>query len=172
MSLAVRALAAEDLPALAVDLPDVEVAVHERHLAMQAAGSRVYLGAWLDGGEAPPAVVGTCVVLLDGCREEALRRALPDAGELAALHVVPLARGRGVGTALLRAGEHELETRGVPRSVVCVDRNNARAAALYRRLGYEPTGTRAEVRYQLGSGRSATEVVEQVEALVRELEPA
>jgi GNAT superfamily N-acetyltransferase len=51
--------------------------------------------------------------------------------------VLPAHRGRGIGTALIRALEREARDRGIDRLSLSVEREN-RAAALYRRLGFQP----------------------------------
>ena len=60
---------------------------------------------------------------------------LPRTWYLESLHVAEAARGRGVGTALIRAAARDAAARGCERMSVCVVRGNARAAALYKRLG-------------------------------------
>jgi GNAT superfamily N-acetyltransferase len=51
--------------------------------------------------------------------------------------VLPAHRGRGIGTALIRALEREARDRGIGRLSLSVERDN-RAAALYERLGFHP----------------------------------
>jgi GNAT superfamily N-acetyltransferase len=53
--------------------------------------------------------------------------------------VLPAHRGRGIGTALLRALEHEAREQGIKRLSLSVERDNP-AAALYERLGFRPLG--------------------------------
>jgi ribosomal protein S18 acetylase RimI-like enzyme len=53
--------------------------------------------------------------------------------------VLPAYRGRGVGTALLRALEHEAREQGIKRLSLSVEGDNP-AAALYKRLGFRPVG--------------------------------
>ena len=50
------------------------------------------------------------------------------------------ARGRGVGTALLSAAIAHARAAGVTRLVLNVGDHNLAAQALYRRVGFEPTG--------------------------------
>ena len=58
-------------------------------------------------------------------------------------------RGRGAGTALLRAAEEHARRRGLTRLAVSVDLDHgARARSLYRRLGYEPTGVSDTCTYR------------------------
>jgi GNAT superfamily N-acetyltransferase len=53
--------------------------------------------------------------------------------------VLPPHRGRGIGTALLRALGHEAREQGIERLSLSVERDNP-AAALYERLGFRPLG--------------------------------
>ena len=53
------------------------------------------------------------------------------------LAVAPDWRGRGVGSALMRAGEDWARTQGAERMVLDLDANNTGAQRLYERLGYE-----------------------------------
>jgi GNAT superfamily N-acetyltransferase len=53
--------------------------------------------------------------------------------------VLPPHRGRGIGTALLEALEHEAHEQGIKRLSLSVERDNP-AAALYERLGFRPLG--------------------------------
>ncbi|HTW55008.1 MAG TPA: GNAT family N-acetyltransferase [Thermoplasmata archaeon] len=62
------------------------------------------------------------------------------------LFVDPSARGHGVGTALLRAAERFLARRGCTRVWLGVFVPNARAHALYRRLGYADFGVTMTAR--------------------------
>jgi ribosomal protein S18 acetylase RimI-like enzyme len=55
------------------------------------------------------------------------------------LYVVPAARGRGVARALLERLVDELTARGAPRVVIQVAARNARALALFERLGFRRT---------------------------------
>jgi ribosomal protein S18 acetylase RimI-like enzyme len=51
--------------------------------------------------------------------------------------VLPGHRGRGIGTALLRALQHEARHRGIDRLSLSVEQDNP-AVALYERLGFRP----------------------------------
>jgi diamine N-acetyltransferase len=57
-------------------------------------------------------------------------------GHVADLAVVEHARRRGVGTALMRAGEAGARKQGLPALTLDVWSTNERALAFYRRLGY------------------------------------
>ena len=71
---------------------------------------------------------------IDSLTEEADR---DNTRYLDSLHVSPAARGKGVGTALLRAvGRRALEN-GYAAMSVCIVRGNDRAGDLYRSLGAE-----------------------------------
>ncbi|MCS5522743.1 GNAT family N-acetyltransferase [Curtobacterium flaccumfaciens pv. oortii] len=65
--------------------------------------------------------------------------------ELRNLRVDARYRGRGVGTAIIAAGEAAAEDRGVLRIGVAVDNPSARR--LYERLGYVATGEVEEYEY-------------------------
>ena len=67
---------------------------------------------------------------------------LGDEGEIADLAVLPAARRRGVGTALLDRTEKDLAARGVRTLYLEVRESNADALALYRSRGFEPVGRR------------------------------
>ena len=60
---------------------------------------------------------------------------LPETWYLEALHVADRARGKGVGTALIRAAAAYAAARGYRRMSVCIIRGNERAGGLYRKLG-------------------------------------
>lgn len=53
------------------------------------------------------------------------------------IYMVPGARGRGVGQAAIAFAEAEAKARGAARLCLEVQPANTRAAALYRRCGYE-----------------------------------
>lgn len=60
---------------------------------------------------------------------------LTDVWYLDSLHVCEKARGRGVGTALIKAvGRYALES-GFEKMSICIVRGNDKAGGLYRRLG-------------------------------------
>ncbi|GAA2170649.1 hypothetical protein GCM10009846_01790 [Agrococcus versicolor] len=84
--------------------------------------------------------------------------------ELRNLHVSQAARGRGVGTALVRAAERAAREAGAATLAVGVGDDNPRARALYERLGYVGTGIRSTTTYDYvddaGVRRTATETDE------------
>ena len=57
-----------------------------------------------------------------------------------AIAVVPSARGKGIGSALLEALLERARAEGYRSISLSVDRNNARAIELYRRHGFEQAG--------------------------------
>lgn len=60
---------------------------------------------------------------------------LPDTWYLDSLHVLPEARGKGVGTRLIiEMGRYALEN-GYAKMSICIVRGNDTAGALYRKLG-------------------------------------
>lgn len=61
---------------------------------------------------------------------------------LYSLAVAPVARGRGIGGALLRAGERMARVRGAERVRLEVRKDNPVAIALYERHGYRRFGER------------------------------
>ena len=66
-------------------------------------------------------------------------------------------RGRGVGSALLAEAEARARAWGVHKLCLGVFSDNARAAALYRRLGYVQEGVRRE--HYLVGGRMRDEIL-------------
>jgi len=65
------------------------------------------------------------------------RVALDGAGHVLTLDVIPEARRRGVGTALLTALHEEFMRRNVAVSVLEVDTSDSGARCFYERMGYE-----------------------------------
>lgn len=86
-----------------------------------------HLIATLDGQDAGVTVV-------------APRREDPQTAGMFAVFVVPGARGRGVGDALVRAAIAAARADGFPRLLLDVGDHNAPAIALYARHGFVPTG--------------------------------
>ena len=68
------------------------------------------------------------------------------AGWITQLGVVPSARGRGIGAALIGEAVRRMRSAGEETITLNVNVDNQPAAALYRRLGFTRTGRRA--RYQ------------------------
>ncbi|SDH64972.1 Acetyltransferase (GNAT) family protein [Agrococcus jejuensis] len=84
--------------------------------------------------------------------------------ELRNLHVAAVARGHGVGTAIVHAAEGHARAAGAASLAVGVADDNPRARALYERLGYVGTGIRSTTTYDYvddaGARRTATETDE------------
>ncbi|WP_222710695.1 mycothiol synthase [Quadrisphaera setariae] len=59
------------------------------------------------------------------------------AGEVYVVAVDPAAQGRGLGTAVVLAGLHHLDTAGCASAELYVEADNAAALRLYERLGFE-----------------------------------
>jgi len=100
----------------------------KRRAADVARGTRVLIGAWLDG-----ALVGTVTLDFD------LPQNQPHRAELQKMLVHPDARRRGVGRALIAAGEAETLKAG--RRLVTFDSDAAGLGPpLYRAAGYQEAG--------------------------------
>ena len=72
-----------------------------------------------------------------------LVRAAPGEEELLLVAVLPAARGRGIGEALVRHAIEDARSRRAERLFLEARHNNP-AIALYRRLGFEPIGRRRD----------------------------
>lgn len=72
-----------------------------------------------------------------------LVRAAPGEEELLLVGVIPQARGRGIGTALIRDAISDARSRNAERLFLEARHNNP-AIDLYLRLGFEPIGRRAD----------------------------
>ncbi|MGA5642196.1 GNAT family N-acetyltransferase [Streptomyces cinereoruber] len=130
----IRPCRAEDVPLLDRHLPAPGApARHADRFARQEAGTGTYLLAWR-GGEP----VGHGQVRWDGCAAPEVRAAVGDCPEFNGLDVRADLRGRGIGTALVRAAEELVRARGGTALGLGVAHANPRAAALYARLGYVP----------------------------------
>ncbi len=81
-----------------------------------------------------------------------LARVALDEAEILTIGVVPAARRRGVGAALLVAALAEAGARGAGAMFLEVAADNAAALALYAALGFSPVGRR---RHYYGPGRDA-----------------
>jgi ribosomal protein S18 acetylase RimI-like enzyme len=98
----------------------------------QQTGEVVMLVADLDGFP-----VGQLWLDLTGKQDE-------EVGVLWALRVFPFLQNRSIGRRLIGAGEQELEDRDYRWAEIGVDKSEARAESLYRRLGYEPSSIALE----------------------------
>ncbi len=68
----------------------------------------------------------------------------PGIGEIHAIHVAPVERGRGVGRRLLDACVAALRAQGLCRAILWVVEDNSPARAFYERQGWAWDGTRLE----------------------------
>ncbi len=110
--------------------------VHGAHFEEQRDGRATYLVAWRE--DQP---LGSALVHWAGPIGVNARAAFPTCVEINHLQVRPAERGAGVGTGLIRAAEELAAVHGRRRVALAVGVGNARAARLYERLGYSPTGT-------------------------------
>jgi RimJ/RimL family protein N-acetyltransferase len=140
----VRALAASEVGRLEREEPPGRGFARAMWAAQEAGGSTL-LVAW--DGDRP---VGSGQLDLHG-----------DVPELRNLRVDEAERGRGIGTAIVRAAEERV---GSGRLTVRVALDNPRARALYERLGYRGTGELTTTTYayvdDAGVTRQATETDE------------
>ena len=83
----------------------------------------------------------------------AVFRVVLDEAELLSVAVRPVARGRGLGTALLAAAEQAAREAGAARMFLEVAIGNAAARALYARAGYREDGRRRGYYRRAGGGR-------------------
>ena len=80
-----------------------------------------------------------------------LVRAAPGEEELLLVGVIPQARGRGLGEALIASAIADAQSRRADRLFLEARENNP-AIALYRRMGFEPIGERKQY-YRTSNGR-------------------
>lgn len=104
---------------------------------------------------------GRAVVLVASVRGEVVGQAwveLPrregEPGYIWAVRVFPCLQRQGIGTRLMAEAETELLRRGIGVAELSVERGNARALRLYRRLGYRVVGA-APRRRSCGRGGRA-----------------
>jgi GNAT superfamily N-acetyltransferase len=117
-------------------------------LAKQRAGGGVLLVAWLDGWP-----VGDVFLDRDPAEEPEIRRWLPGVPRLNHLEVLGPVQRRGIGTALLRAGEATTRKLGHRRVALGVGVDNPGARRLYERLGYTDWGHGSIVGSYYGGGQ-------------------
>jgi GNAT superfamily N-acetyltransferase len=91
--------------------------------------------AWLEGRPA-----GDVFLARDPADEPEVRRWLPGVPRLVHLEVLGPLRRRGIGTALIRAGEATARRLGHRRLALGVGLDNLGARRLYERLGYTSWG--------------------------------
>ena len=134
----------------ATEYPGARIA--ERGFARQERGESLYLVAWIDG--------------VPGGSGELVFAPPP---ELRNLHVVEAHRGRGIGTAIIRAAEEASRSAG--ELSVGVGLENSAARRLYERLGYVGTGELTTTRYTYVDADGQHEAIETDERLVKPLGP-
>ncbi len=93
---------------------------------------------------APPDQLVLCSKSLEGeLLGVATFTCVEDTADLNRVVVHPGARGRGIGTLLVRAGLEWAEALGATRMLLEVRTDNASAVSLYRRLGFDQISHRA-----------------------------
>lgn len=139
----IRACEPGDVDALEGVDPSGSNQFHQLKLERQRRGECTYLVAW--DGDTP---LGHGEVKWEGCNAEEVRATYADCPEINGLLVYKL-RGRGIGTALIRAAEDLARNRGCeliglgaartgPSAGSSDDEDDLRVRALYERLGYQP----------------------------------
>ncbi|MCG3180610.1 MAG: hypothetical protein BIFFINMI_02972 [Phycisphaerae bacterium] len=135
MNLDIRPLAHDDIPAIIRDFaprdPDKSAERWARVLEANRTGLRVTLVAWLEGK-----AVGVASVIWVSNYPPFAEAGIP---EINSMSVVEPLRGRGIGSAIVRACEHVAIERGCPVMGIGVGltESYARAQRLYPHLGYE-----------------------------------
>jgi len=110
-------------------------------VADEGAGVIAGLQVWPPGGGGP---AHTVRAVFEPMVE--LRALAPDALYVNVVARLPEARGRGLGTRLMRIAEDIARAQGHPRVCLIVADANAAARRLYRRLGYCERATRPIVK--------------------------
>ncbi len=145
----VRRCAASDVETItAKEHPGARIA--ERLFARQEQGESLYLVAWIDG---IPVGAGELV--------------FAQPRELRSLHVDEAHRGRGIGTAIIRAAEEASRETGELSVGVALE--NMQARRLYERLGYRSTGEITTTTYSYVDADGEHEATETDERLVKRL---
>ncbi len=129
-------------------------------LTRQRAGGGVLLAAWVDGR-----AVGDVFLDRDPAREPEVRRRLAGVPRLVHLEVLGPLQRRGIGTALIRAGEDTARRLGHDRLALGVGLGNSGARRLHERLGYidwghGPVVTSWQERHHDGPPVTATETID------------
>ena len=139
----IRQCRERDLALLEAGNPTGRNRDHARRFARQQQGLTTFLIAWADG-----VPIGKGEILWTGCAAPEVNQRYPGCPELNGLDVWPATRcSQGTGTAIVRAAEALARDRGCHQTGLGVTDDNPRAAALYRRLGYQETGCRYLDRY-------------------------
>lgn len=123
----VRDLVADDLPACAWSGSPVHLRYVAAELERVPRGEADYLAL------CPPSGLPVGLALLDWT-------AVPGAGLIGQLAVLPALRSCGLGTLIVEYAEARIVARGLDRAELRVEIDNRRARALYQRLGYEAYG--------------------------------
>jgi ribosomal protein S18 acetylase RimI-like enzyme len=135
-----RQCLASDLSALEAWAPTGNSRTHAWRFSRQQAGTSTYYLASCQ--QAPENFVGSCEVRWDGCAAPEV----PRCPEINGLQVWPEhLQSRGIGTQMLALVELEVRARGLDTLGLGVD--DARAKALYLRLGYRYSGLDYVDRY-------------------------
>ena len=163
MSVAIRAASQADLDALVAVLGQRDW--FSDRLARQRRGDGVLLVAWLGGHPA-----GDVYLACEPAEEPEVRRHLPGVPWLVHLEVLGRLQRRGIGTALVGAGEDAARRLGHRRIALAVGVENPGARRLYERLGYADwgRGTIVERWQELHGGRPVA-VSETCDVLVKDL---
>ena len=160
----IRQASADDLEALG-GIFGSERRFFAECLARQEAGGGVLLVAWLDGWPAGD------VFLSRDPDEPEIRRHLPGVPTLVHLEVIGRLQRRGIGTALVLAGEDAARRLGRDRIALGVGLDNPGARRLYERLGYTEWGHGHIVTSwrEQRPGSAPVTVTETIDMLVRRL---
>lgn len=94
-------------------------------------------------------------VLVGFCWTKVHQEEQPPAGEIYVVGVDPQSQGRGLGSALVRAGLAHLAERGLGRALLWVEADNTAARALYARLGFSTTARHCWYRARPDPGGAA-----------------
>jgi GNAT superfamily N-acetyltransferase len=137
-------------------------------LARQRGGGGVLLVAWFEGRP-----VGDVFLDCDPAEEPEFRRWLPGVPRLDHLEVLGPLQRRGIGTALIRAGEDAARRLGHDRLALSVALDNPGARRLYERLGYVDWGHGTVVGTWLEHDHDGPPVAmsETIDTLVKALYP-
>jgi GNAT superfamily N-acetyltransferase len=133
VSLEIRSAADADLAPLVAALGQRRF--FSERLASQRGGGGVLLVAWLDGRP-----VGDVFLDREPATEPEVRRRLPGVPTLIHLEVMGPFQRRGIGTALIHAGQTTARRLGHQHLAMGVGIDNPGARRLYERLGYTDWG--------------------------------
>jgi GNAT superfamily N-acetyltransferase len=158
-------------PGADAELPALVEALGQRpffadRLARQHQGRGLLLVAWL--GDRP---VGDVYLLREPADIPKVRRYLPGVPQLEHLEVMGPLQRRGIGTALIRAGEDTARRLGDEQLALGVGLANVEARRLYERLGYVHWGHGPVVGtwWAVGDDGTAVAVSQLIDMLVKHL---